>query len=208
LPLRKERGFGRAPCPNMPIRVNSRNPCRRRHRQHLRQPQSGHAPGWNQQQFFGDRSRRRRVEQLVDVSGGWHGFNSGQQQFHDRRAEYGGVRACLKIPRGSVFGQKAGWQGATKEDILGGSSTEEQRSQTAFCPQTLRAAGLLPVAGVGSFLTARFGDARNSPSWPPPKSLVAGPLGIFRQALRSLRTGNCRKGGRVRWRECPCVNGE
>src|SRR5712664_2444123 len=63
------------------------------------------------------------------------------------------------------------------------SVTEEQRSQTAFCPKTLRAAGLLPVAGVGSFLTARCGDARNSPPWPQPKSLAAGPLPIFKQAL-------------------------
>src|SRR5260370_728082 len=64
------------------------------------------------------------------------------------------------------------------------SVTEEQRSQTAFCPKTLRAAGLLPVAGVGSFLTARCGDARNSPPWPRPKSLAAGPLRILKQALR------------------------
>jgi len=61
------------------------------------------------------------------------------------------------------------------------SVTEEQRSQTAFCPKTLRAAGLLPVAGVGSlpvvfgFIAAlgwrpfvarsfRWGDA---PIWEP-----------------------------------------
>ena len=44
-----------------------------------------------------------------------------------------------------------------------GSSTEEQRSQTAFSPKTLRAAGLLSVAGVGSVLTARFGDVPTSP---------------------------------------------
>ncbi len=73
--------------------------------------------------------------------------------------------------------------GATKENIPGGSSTEEQRSQTAFSPKTLRAAGLLSVAGVGSFLTARCGDARNSPPWPPPKSLAAAPLVVSKQAL-------------------------
>src|SRR6266849_9907808 len=69
-----------------------------------------------------------------------------------------------------------------------GSVTEEQRSQTAFCPKTLRAAGLLPVAGVGSFLIARCGDARNSPPWPRPKSLAAGLLLISKHALacRSL----------------------
>src|SRR5712664_1533660 len=74
--------------------------------------------------------------------------------------------------------------GATKENIPGGSSTEEQRSQTAFSPKTLRAAGLLSVAGVGSFLTARCGDARNSPPWPQPKSLAAAPLVVSKQALR------------------------
>ncbi|MBM3841301.1 MAG: hypothetical protein FJ398_25780, partial [Verrucomicrobia bacterium] len=39
-----------------------------------------------------------------------------------------GLRACPKIPRGPVFAPKAGWRGATKENILPGSSTEEQRS--------------------------------------------------------------------------------
>jgi len=65
------------------------------------------------------------------------------------------------------------------------SVTEEQRSQTAFCPKTLRAAGLLPVARVGSLLTARCGDARNSPPWPRPKSLAAGPLLILKQTLKA-----------------------
>jgi hypothetical protein len=49
--------------------------------------------------------------------------------------------------------------------------------------KTLRAARLLPVAGVGSSLTARFGDARNSPPWPRSKSAAAGPFLIFKQAL-------------------------
>ncbi len=47
----------------------------------------------------------------------------------------------------------------------------------------LRAAGLLSVAGVDSFLTARCGDARNSPPWPQPKSLAAAPLVVSKQAL-------------------------
>src|SRR5216684_7011307 len=68
------------------------------------------------------------------------------------------------------------------------SVTEEQRSQAAFCPKTLRAAGLLPVARVGSFLTARCGDARNSPPWPRPKSLAAGLLLILKQALSDRNT--------------------
>src|SRR5882724_9384670 len=72
------------------------------------------------------------------------------------------LRACFKTTRGAVFGEKAGWQGATQETALrgsappcfgklnrraweahtpGGSSTEEQRRQPAFSPKTLRAAG-------------------------------------------------------------------
>src|SRR5712691_11015429 len=95
--------------------------------------------------------------------------------------------ACLETTRGAVFGEKAGWRGATKENIPGGSSTEEQRSQTAFSAKTLRAAGLLSVAGVGSFLTARCGDARNLPPWPQPKSLAAAPLVVSKQALSLKR---------------------
>src|SRR5713226_2601399 len=93
------------------------------------------------------------------------------------------LRACLETTRGAVFGEKAGWRGATKENIPGGSSTEEQRSQTAFSPKTLRAAGLLSVAGVGSVVTARCGDASTSPPWPQPKSLAAAPLVVSKQAL-------------------------
>src|SRR5260221_8481206 len=100
------------------------------------------------------------------------------------------VRACLETTRGAVFGEKAGWRGATKE-ALRGATTEQLRkhsraggSQTAFSAKTLPAAGLLSVAGVGSFLTARCGDARNSPPWPQPKSLAAAPLVVSKQALR------------------------
>ena len=104
------------------------------------------------------------------------------------------LRACFKISRGPVFGQKAGSRGATREALR--AATTEQlrrhsragRRQTAFCPKTLRAAGLLPVAGVGSFLTARCGDARNSPPWPRAKSLAAGLLLILKQALSDRNT--------------------
>src|SRR5580704_15321299 len=95
-------------------------------------------------------------------------------------------RACLKIPRGAVFAEKAGWRGATKENIPGGSSTEEQQSQTAFSPKPLRAAGLLSVASVGSVVTARCGDAPTSPPRPQPKSLAAAPLVVSKQALTPL----------------------
>src|SRR6266571_4195328 len=99
-----------------------------------------------------------------------------------------GIRACFKIRRGPVLGQKAGWRGATREHTRQRSVTEEQRSQTAFAAKTLRAARLLPVAGVGSFLTARCGDARNSPPWPRAKSLAAGLLLILKQALSDRNT--------------------
>ena len=59
------------------------------------------------------------------------------------------------MARSAVIGQKAGWQGATKENTLHGSSTEEQRSQTAFCSITLRAAGLLAWGLVVACVTAR-----------------------------------------------------
>src|SRR6266849_4771703 len=91
------------------------------------------------------------------------------------------VRACLETTRGAVFGEKAGWQARRRRISL--VDLQEQRSQTAFSAKTLRAAGLLSVAGVGSFLTARCGDARNSPPWPQPKSLAAAPLVVSKQAL-------------------------
>jgi hypothetical protein len=51
-----------------------------------------------------------------------------------------------------------------------------------FSAKTLRAAGLLTVAGVGSVVTARCGDAPTSPPWPQPKSLAAAFLGVFKKA--------------------------
>src|SRR5436189_3982697 len=96
------------------------------------------------------------------------------------------VRACLKIPWGPVFAEKARWRGVTREHGHPGPVTEEQRSQRAFSAKTLRAADLLALAGVGSAVTARCGGAPASPPWPPPKSLAAGPHRIFRQALRNF----------------------
>src|SRR5258708_4970574 len=99
------------------------------------------------------------------------------------------LRACLETTRGAVFGEKAGWRGATKEALR--AATTEQlrkhsragRSRTACSAKTLRAAGLLSVAGVGSVVTARCGDASTSPPWPQPKSLAAAPLVVSKQAL-------------------------
>ncbi len=69
------------------------------------------------------------------------------------------------------------------------SPTEEQRSQPALYSETLRAAGLLSVACVGSAVTARCGDVPASPPWPQPKSLAAGPHAIFGQALSGSDSG-------------------
>ena len=100
------------------------------------------------------------------------------------------LRACLKMARSAVIEQKAGWQGATKENTLHGSSTQEQRSQTAFCSITLRAAGLLAWGLVVACVTARCGEwpvrlaPPPAPPRPNPKSPAAAPLAIFRLALR------------------------
>ena len=40
------------------------------------------------------------------------------------------------------------------------------------------------MAGVGSAVTARYGDAPASPPWPRPKSLAAAPLVILKQSLK------------------------
>ena len=71
------------------------------------------------------------------------------------------LRACFKIPWGPVFGEKAGWRGVTSEHTRQRSVSEEQRSQPVFCAKTLRAAGLLSAACVGSAVipTCREGDA-------------------------------------------------
>src|SRR5713101_4379582 len=100
------------------------------------------------------------------------------------------LRACLETTRGAVFGEKAGWRGATKEALR--AATTEQlrkhsragRSQTAFSPKTLRAAGLLSVAGVGSFLTARCGALRAA------KAALATTKIPRRSAPRSFQTGS------------------
>ena len=113
-------------------------------------------------------------------------------------------RACFKIRRGPVFAEKALWRGEMSEQTRQRSVSEEQRSQRAFSAKTLRAAGLLHGAFVGSALTARGGDglpkanksgaqqerslremlSRASPPRPRAKSLTAGPRLILKQALR------------------------
>ncbi len=63
----------------------------------------------------------------------------------------------------SCFRGKSDWGGATREHTRQRAlraATTEHRSQTAFCPKTLRAAELLPTAGVGSAVTARCGALR------------------------------------------------
>src|SRR5260370_41777029 len=102
-----------------------------------------------------------------------------------------GLRPVVRV-RKSLFGNYEGrcfrgkgrMAGATKENIPGGSSTEEQRSQTAFSPKTLRAAGLLSAAGVDSFLTARCGALRAA------KAALATAKIPRRSAPRSVQTGS------------------
>jgi hypothetical protein len=48
-------------------------------------------------------------------------------------------------------------------------STEEQRSQTAFCAKTLGAAVLLTLAGVGSFLTSQLWGCAELDAFATPK---------------------------------------
>ncbi len=97
--------------------------------------------------------------------------------------------------RGALFSGKRP-DGATKE-ALRAATMEQLRKH--------RAAGLLSVAGVGSFLTARCGDARNSPPWPQPKSLAAAPLVVSKQALTTefgLVFGGGVREGRRKNAEC------
>src|SRR5437899_4712801 len=104
------------------------------------------------------------------------------------------LRACLETTRGAVFGEKPGWRGTTKEALR--AATTEQlrrhsragRSQTAFSPKTLRAAGLLSVAGVDSFLTSRYGTLRAA------MAALATAKIPRRSAPRSFATGSQAKG--------------
>src|SRR6266446_6646570 len=106
-------------------------------------------------------------------------------------------RACEQITKslfgnyeGRCFRGKGRMAGATKEALR--AATTEQlrkhsragRSQTAFSAKTLRAAGLLSVAGVGAFLTARCGALRAA------KAALATAKTPRRSAPRSFQTGS------------------
>jgi len=52
--------------------------------------------------------------------------------------------------------------------------------------KTLRAAVLLAANGVGSSITARYGDALASPPCPQPKSIAAELSLVFQQAPRRM----------------------
>src|SRR5260370_41034809 len=60
-----------------------------------------------------------------------------------------GLRACFKINRGPVFGQKAGWRGAATTEQLRWHS-RAGRSQAALCPKNPPAAGPFALGRVGS----------------------------------------------------------
>lgn len=80
------------------------------------------------------------------------------------------LRACLKIPRGVVFVERAGWRGVTMEHTLHGSATEEQQSQTAVGAKTLRrrvfclgpALARSAQPAVGMHRPRRLGPSQNS----------------------------------------------
>jgi hypothetical protein len=75
----------------------------------------------------------------------------------------------------AVFEEKAGWRGATKENTPRGSSTEEQRSQTAFASKILRTARLSARSFAVAAVIARSGDTPVTPPRSQPKSLAAAP---------------------------------
>src|SRR6266581_5596131 len=112
---------------------------------------------------------------------------------------------------GRCFRGKGRMAGATKEALR--AATTEQlrkhsragRSQTAFSPKTLRAAGLLSVAGVGSFLTARCGALRAAkaalatakiPRRGAPRSFQTGSYDRIRAGFRRGREGRQKEEGR------------
>ena len=90
-----------------------------------------------------------------------------------------GPQSLSENSKGSCFRGKAGLARREERAYPQWSVSDEQRRQSGFYARTLRAAGLLPVAFVGSALTARVGDARALPPWPQPKSPAAGPAFNF-----------------------------
>ncbi|MBM3838748.1 MAG: hypothetical protein FJ398_12445 [Verrucomicrobia bacterium] len=101
------------------------------------------------------------------------------------RFSVGALRACPKIPRGPVFAPKAGWRGATKENILPGSSTEEQRSQKAKSPQPSGAGRRLAGCGVARRSQPQNGDAPSSRLASGQAALPPKPEVIFAQTLKA-----------------------
>ncbi len=92
-------------------------------------------------------------------------------------------RAFLEIQKDAVFVPTRVWLGATREHTPRGSATDEQQRQAELGAKTLRATALLPLGFVVAVVTARHGDAPTVPPRPRPKSPVAAPFPIIRQAL-------------------------
>ena len=90
--------------------------------------------------------------------------------------------ACLEIRKDAVFVPKPVWRGATRENTPRGSATEEQQRKTGLGTKTPRAKALFPLNFVVAVVTARHGDAPTAPLRPRPKSTVATPFRILRQA--------------------------
>src|SRR6266571_9486150 len=101
-----------------------------------------------------------------------------------------GLRACFKISRGPVFGQKAGWQarrgrrcarpprsnseGIREQGEARWPFARKPSGRRVFCPWPALARSSQPAAGR---------CAPPKPPWPRPKSLAAAPLVVSKQAL-------------------------
>jgi hypothetical protein len=101
----------------------------------------------------GDLLARLEVQEIrAKVELGWHLQSLSENSEGSCFQGNGPMAIRLRIPASA--GCRRG-EGAYPQR----SVTDEQRSQRAVSAKTLRAAGLLPVAGVGSAVTAHCGDA-------------------------------------------------
>ena len=107
----------------------------------------------------------------------------------NRRNALGAVAGMTKSPSENWEGSCFRGEGQMARRDEGGypqrSLTEEQRRQVALPTKTLRAARSFGVGRRWLDRHSPLRDAPVSPPWPTPKSRTAGPLPIFRQALKS-----------------------
>src|SRR6266851_4947722 len=87
------------------------------------------------------------------------------------------LRGVLFVPKRPDGGRD---DGAYPSAVCDRGATKPE----AFSAKTLRAAGLLSGACVGSAVTAHCRDAPASPPWPQPKSLAAESHAFLKQTLK------------------------